>query len=237
MAVVRDMITGVRNLLVESYNYVFESNQKYTKYAKEIGIVVLVVVAGFGGLKIYNYYLYSREATAQKVFYECMREMQNARKGIGSWYDVEVAFEMGHRQNAKSKLAPFFLIFKSEALNAQGKKQEALDLLNNTLKHLKGDDDMHSIYSVKRALMKMDMEEETIKKEGIQELEEIGCLRAEHKKKKAGQIPALYYLGSYYWNNDNFEKAKKVWDKLVSISPVEPESPYINLAKAKLKQI
>jgi len=109
------------------------------------------------------------------------------------------------------------------------------------LQHLNKDGNMHSLYALKVALMKMDMPNEDIQKEGFAELEEIACLKGEHKKQKAGKFPALYYIGLYHWENDNFDKAKKVWDKLIAKAATPPSedetSPYVMLAKEKLKQI
>jgi len=237
MAVVRDMVTVMRSLLVEGYKSIFRGDQKFAKHARETLIVVLILAAGFGGFKLYRYYISSREATAQKVFYECMMELENAKRGIGSWYDVEVAFEMGHRQNSRSQLAPFFLVFKSEALQAQGKKQEAINLLNDTLGQLKKDSNMYWIYKVKLALSKMDMPDETIQKEGINELQEISCLKGENKKENSGTVPALFYIGSYYWEKNNFDKAKEAWNKLIGLQKDGSKSPYVNLVKEKLQQI
>jgi len=245
MAVVRDMVTVFRNIFGELYRAVFQGDERYTRYGRDILIVVAVLVIGFGGFKLYRYRVYTRESTAQRIFYECLNEMQNVRNGIGSWYDVEVAFQMGYRQNSNSKLAPFFLAFQAEALLEQGKNEESLMVLSDAINKMSADSNMYWIFKTKQALVKMDMPDEVVQKEGLQELEKIACISKGCDKENAGMAVALFYLGSYYWQKDDpstdsgasLQKAKDIWNKLVSLEKKDIDSPYIALAKEKLKQI
>lgn len=231
--IVRDMYVALKVGISQWYRETFaesETNSKYLNY-----ILTFVVAGGvfWGGYNLYNYYICSREASAQKVLNECIAELDKAKGGMGSWYDVEVAFQMGHKQNSGSRLAPFFLAFKAEAMYNQGKVKEAIDTLNESLKSMGESSDLFGMYNAKRALMKLDAKDDALQKEGLAELE------AASQKNDSGQGVALFYLGSYHWSNNEFAKAQEAWKKLVALREVKDVkvSPYVQMAKEKLEQL
>ena len=77
------------------------------------------------------------------------------------------------------------------------------------------------------------MKDDVICKEGLGELEKIACLSAKCKADNAGTASALFYLATHYWENKQPEKAKNLWAKLAGKGF---DSPYVQLAKDKLKQ-
>ena len=231
--IVSDMYVALKIAISQWYRETFAENEKNSKYLNYI--LVLVVAGGvvWGGFNLYNYFIYKKEASAQKVLTECIAELDKAKGGMGSWYDVEVAFDMGHKQNSGSRLAPVFLAFKAESMYKQGKIKEAIDMLSKSLDDMGQKSDLFGVYSVKRALMKLDAKDEDLQKEGLDELQ-AAC-----QEDNSGQGIALFYLGSYHWSKNDFTKAQDAWKKLVALRDVEDAkvSQYVQMAKERLKQI
>jgi len=239
--ILREMYVAIKTVFTQLYDELVSKNEKNSKFLKNL--FTLLVIGGliYGGFYGYKFYVHRREASAQKVFSECMNELANAKDGKGAWHDVELAFDLGYQQNSGSKLAPYFLAAKSEALYEQGKSKEAIELLGTALTKMGESDDLFGLYSVKLALLKLDSKDESLKKEGFDLLEK------ESKKESSGADIALYYLGLYEWDKNNFENAKKYWKKLVDLdekfrqqddSKIEiAVSQYVKMAQEKLDQL
>jgi len=224
--------TVIRELLAKG-----AKNKKAGKLAKEVLIIAVLFGVGFGGFKLYKYYIHNRETTAQKVLSECLEEYERAAGGMGSWSDVQMAFEMGYEQNSGSTLAPYFLAYKADALYEQDKKNEALETLEQALKNMSPKAELYGLYNVKLAVMKLDHETDIVKQEGLKLLEEIA------KKDDAGKAGALYYLGMYYWDKNDAEKAKEYLTQLAAMEIKQEgkipatKSQYVVAAKEKLEQL
>ena len=79
------------------------------------------------------------------------------------------------------------------------------------------------LYSIKRALINLDSEDEAIKSKSLEALEKISADSC------PGQALALYYLGSYYWQQGDTKKAQELWAKL----PKAQEDKYGALASVR----
>ena len=232
--IVRDMAVALKVALTQWYREIFVDNQKNGNFLNNILIILVAFGFIWGGYNLYKYYMYSREATAQKVLTECIAEFDKAKGGMGSWLDVEVALDMAYKQNSGSKLAPYFLAFKADAMHNQGKTKEAIEQLQISLNKMDKESGMFGAFSAKLALMKLDAQDEALQKEGLAELQVAS------EKDNSGQGVALFYLGSYYWGKDDFVNAKEAWSKLVALSGEKedaPLSPYARMAKEKLELI
>jgi len=230
------MTDVLKNMIVQGYVEIFKKNDKNARYAKYALIAIVLFGLSYGGFHAYRYYISKREAAAQKQFSLCMKELEQARSGIGSWHDVEVAFKAAYRQSSQSQLAPYILTFEAEALSQQGKDKEAIAVFSKGLEKIKKASDLYGLYSVKLALMKLDMKDAALQQEGIATLEKIACVN-QACEPSSGTAVALYMLGSYYWDKNNMDKAKQAWQKLVSLESQGYESPYIRVAQEKLEQI
>jgi len=169
--VFRDMYAAIKTVVRELYVEGFVRNKKAGKLAKDTIIMAVLLGVAVGGFYLYKYYTHSKEATAQKVLSECLEEYERAAGGMGSWYDVEVALEMGYEQNSGSNLAPYFLAYKADAMLEQDKKKEALEVMKEALEKMLPTDDLYGVYNLKFALIKLDSDTE--KQEGLALLQEI----------------------------------------------------------------
>jgi len=147
---------------------------------------------------------------------ESMQLYMKARAGKEQWDDVEGAFSLGYEQNSRSQIAPFFKLFEADAVLEQGRKKEALAMIESGIGEIPKDNPLISLYQVKVALIYLDSEDKIVKNKGVEQLEKLA------EDACAAQALALYYLGSYYWQEGQTEKAQNLWTKL----PAEQEGEF-----------
>ncbi len=140
-----------------------------------IGLVVLAAlcIAGWYG---YSRYRGMQEQAAYKDLAESIDGYVKAHsldQGAQKWIDVERAFDVGAQRHASSNLYPYFLAYKAEALVQQGKLKEAAGLLDTVVSKINTQQPLHSVYALKRALVKIDSDDELLRKQGKDELATI----------------------------------------------------------------
>lgn len=226
----------------------FEDVLEYYK-----GIIITLVVGTVVGLCIYGYSSYrtSKNQNAYKTFMECMRYFDapvNDKQKSGDididtihfasreekWEKVASIFNKAYYDNPSNGISPFFLAFEAEALLNQGKRDRAVELLSQATLEIK-DPVLKSYYSLKLALMKLDStDNEAHRQSGFDMLRAL----AEDSQNQV-QDAALFYLGSHFWYERNFELAKNYWNQLLlSCGPDSKNpSPWAEQAKEKLKLI
>lgn len=194
-------------------------------------IAVLVSGAGFVG---YRWYSVSKAQEVQKVLGECLDEYHRAQAQAALWENVSLNFSLGYDHYNASAMAPYFLAGKADAMIMQGKKKEALDVMNALIARVTPAAPLYELYSIKRALMRIDSEDQ--KDLGLAELKQLAS-----NEKNLHRDRALYYLGFYAWSHDDLVEAKKQWTTLVDLSNNRPEgtpqSPWVALVTERLEQI
>ncbi len=78
----------------------------------------------------------------------------------------------------------------------------------------------------------MDADESDIQKQGLDDLQRIA-----NDTVRADRDMALYYLGLYYWSQEDVDKARTVWSELLPLVTAEPASPWAQLAAQKIEQL
>ena len=222
----QDMVAGVKEEFLGS------------KHTQNIALSLAALLVLVGGYLGYRWYVQQREERAQLVFAAAVDLAQQALKsesdqqaGSVTWQDVEMAFKIGYDQNKSSYLAPYFLAFQAEALLRQRRQEEALSLMNEVLSQLSTSDQLYDQYFLKRACIKLDSTDEQIKKQGLDELTSIA-----DKADSLFKEPAEYYLGEYYWANQQFDKARDTWLALTAENTKGEPSVWKEAAIAKLNQ-
>ena len=237
--ILKDMYIALKELFIHLYKEASVKEEQKSGFLKNTITVIIVCGVLFGAFYGYKFYVYRKESSAHKALNECVIEFSNVKNGSGQWRDVEVLFDSGYKNNYGSKLAPFFLVFKSEALFEQGKTKEAIETLGEALKKMSEKDDFYGAYKVKFALMKMDTQDQALKTEGLNELTA--------QASAMGNTIALYYLGLYYFDKNDVENAKKYWQQLITLDEearkkddsglASKVTNYVNMAKDKLEQL
>lgn len=211
----------------EFFDFDSKGGEKRIRYVIGMVAALALCITGYFG---YRWYSISRDEAAQKEFSTLITRYAQS-KTSEQQDSLLVELGLAHDQYARSSMAPYFSAYEVDILLEQGKKMEALTALDSMINSLSSSNPLIYLYQTKRALLKFDLDDEAIAQEGLQELEQL----AQNKKNKQRDL-AQYYLGLYYFVNDQNQEAKKVWGDLVEESfSSESPSPWANQAKQKLE--
>jgi hypothetical protein len=196
-----------------------------------IGIVAVIISGGF--FMAYRWYSANREQAAQRAFNDCVQKYYGALADAQQWQNVERMCQEGYSQFTSSNLAPYFLVYKAEALMKQHKVKDALAEMDTMLASvLPKASPVYSLYKIKRMLMAIDCDQdqvyvaelgqaglEKIKKDALAQLDLLA-----HDTKNIYRDMALYYVGLYHWTHDALDLAKKTWQELSAIKADEQKT-------------
>jgi hypothetical protein len=206
----------------------------YSKYGRYV-LIVLIALGIILGLRMgYRWYDIKRNEAAQRAFSQAVAQFDHAQQAtVDTWSEVAMAFKLGYEHHSSSSLAPYFLAFQAQALMRQGHHREALDLLDS-LEKQGVSTQFASLYTIQKALIKLDQEDATLQEQGLQEL-----LAIVQDTKNPHRDEALYYLGFYYWSRGDLARAKAEWQLLVQLFPAHGQagSAYAAQAQVRLNQI
>jgi hypothetical protein len=165
-------------------------SRKRLSYGALFFAVLSILAASFYG---YRWYGARQERAAYKDLaesidaYERISTLADAQKEL---MDSERAFHVGAEAHRSSVLYPFFLAFEADALTRLGKVQEAAVLLDKAVKLMDQKNPLYYLYALKAALVKIDTQDATLKKEGRVSLDSLASMAANPL-----QDMALYYGG------------------------------------------
>jgi len=201
-------------------------------------LLSLLVGAGllFGGWYGYRYYQTNKNQKAQRILSEVLSEYERALEtnSVEAWGNLASLAALGYQQHKSAGSAPYFLAVESEAVRRQGDYQKAFALLDQTISGVSSRSAVHDLYKAKQALMMLDNADQAVKKEGLQELITLGA-----NTKNSNRDLALYYVGYYYWVNDDIAQAQQSWNELIALETSDSRSvsPWALLAQSKLQQV
>lgn len=193
-------------------------------------VAVLVALAG-GGFYGYRWYRSSQEEVAQRIFSQNVQEYERvAQEGkTEDWASVETLFKIGYGQYSHSTFAPFFLLYQAEAMIKQDKNEQAREVLTKAVDTMSRSSDLYPLFEIKIALMNMDAHAP----EAVAQLKILAAQTSHFSD------AAAYYLGQYYWINNDEKQAREVWQKMIDVTKTDKklgQSPWASLAQATLAQ-
>lgn len=196
-----------------------------------IGAVVIVAAITGGGFYGYRWYRAGQEEVAQRVFSQNVQEYERvAQEGKKEdWASVETLFKIGYGQYSHSAFAPFFLLYQAEAMIKQDKNDQAREVLAQAVNSMSSSSDVYPLFKIKLALMTLDSNAE----QAVAQLKELVHANSHFSD------AAAYYLGQYYWMNNDDSKAKEVWQKMIDATKTDKklgQSPWAALAQEKIAQ-
>ena len=205
-----------------------------SRYMKEIGIALMIVLLAAGGYLGYRAYIVSREQRAHQSFSDYVQEYQTALKTDSKqeWERMATLSANGYEQNRASQIAPLFLSLQSEAQLKLGKSVEAINTLGKAIELLPAGSPLAPALQLRQSLLQLDADDDALSKVGLQQLISIA-----RDKEGSFKDMALFYLGRYYWAQDQIEEAKKTWQELEDSSWYDKAypSPWMQEVKQKLK--
>ncbi len=227
-------------MVIQAVSQAFKRIERSQKFIG-LGILGLIGIL-FGGYFLYQGYVAKREQQAQIRFVDSIEILMQAntagfdpkRKKYqqGLYEEAELAFQAAYDQNKSAYLAPYFVAMQATALIKQGKRAEAIAQYKKAIDLLSQKATMKNLFKIQIALLKID--DEALHENGIKELTQLA-----QNSDNMYQDLAQYYLGNYYWSNDQLDQAKSVWLQLME-SQKESDlfvSPWAELAGMKLASI
>ncbi|HJM68456.1 MAG TPA: tetratricopeptide repeat protein [Candidatus Babeliales bacterium] len=226
----------VKSFIDSSKSYV--NQNKYTQVGTVVFVFLLLSVGGYFG---FSWHRANRQLDAQKAFMDSFSSYGKARSlefrpdaqahKEELWDQVDMDFQAAYDQNKSSSLAPYFVMFRAQAMIEKGEVEAGLELMRSVQKDFGSNSPFSSLYKVTAALVELDNA-----KTATQGLASLKALSED----KANQFAdmALYYLGEYYSSQGELQKAQVVWDKIINSEPKKlPEyiipSPWASLAKMR----
>lgn len=236
MAILNELRALYFIILKSIEEFFYEYGFNIARYIRSIMIAILAILVVGGGYMGYRWYAVSKEQHAHQAIADYMRDYQSAMNlnTLAEWQRVDGLLSLGYTHHKKTQIAPFFLMLRAEALLRQHNLIEAIAVLEQAVNALPLQAPMRPLFITKRALVLLDHPEEAMQKEGLQELIKLARDKDNHYNDVA-----LFYLGRYYWAQNNMQDAQKVWQELVDNSVMEQAypSPWVKEAKNALKQI
>jgi len=183
-----------------------------------VGIPVFGLMGGLG-YYFYSSYSHGEQERAQLAFSQTLGEFRHGEKNVELWPNVELAAKAGYRSYKSTTFGPYFLVVESQAALRQGNIHDGVKLLDEALKLMGSRSPFYWLYKTKSALIKLDVDDSALQTEGFKELEKLAYDKANLQRDEA-----LYYLGDYYMNQGNKDKALSVWQELKKEFPVTNDS-------------
>lgn len=219
--------TSSWKISLDSYLMYLKNNPYYLGAA----LASLLVVGG--GYYFYHSSVTHREQEAYAILSDCLSEYDQAASGASEWKDVSAMCQAGYEKYSNTKVAPYILDIQVDALLAQDKKEEAMEVLSMMLSKVGTGSPLYSLYKLKLGLLKTDMKDDSIKTAGVQDLEQLAA--DSHNQYRD---VAQYYLGSYYREQGQKDKALTVWKELIALNDTVADkqamSPWAAMAQEKI---
>ncbi|HEX4068828.1 MAG TPA: hypothetical protein VHX42_01895, partial [Candidatus Babeliales bacterium] len=101
----------------------------------------------------------------------------------------------------------------------QDKKDEALLVLDKMIADMPGSP-VIALYEMERSLLQLDVDDAKLNEIGLETLQKLA-----QDKDNMYRDSAQYYLGRYYWSNNQIADARAIWQQLVDEQRDEKMSP------------
>jgi tetratricopeptide (TPR) repeat protein len=196
-------------------------------YTREIAYGVAGILILGASIYAYLHYTEQTRGAAQVVLAETLDDMRKAQEGKVAWSDVELAALAGYKNNAATSLAGYFGIVKAQALIRQNKLEQALEVIEESVKHLSASNYLRDLYTILKARIVLRLESAEHKTQMLEQLRAIA-----HSSASMFQDMALYYLHKHYLSQGENEKALSTLNELKTrfVNPEAP-SPWVQLAE------
>jgi hypothetical protein len=204
-----------------------------------LGGALIVLLSG--GFYAYRSYMVQRNAEAfGGLGHYVERYLKNdSKKEVARLDDGALALEA--QSFAGTAAAPYFSTYEAQNLLNQGKIAEAAQVIKKAVANMPASSPLTALYSVKLALVQLDVDDQAVNAEGMALLKKI----AQDTKSPAWDA-AVYYLGRYAWVKGDSEGAKKIWSpalEIVAKAKAEGvtnrynQSPWLSRAEILLESI
>ncbi len=202
------------NSVLQKVSRVIYANDK--NVMRVVALVAFLVVLFFAR----KLWMINREQSAQYDFSALMTEFETvSHEKDPQWSSLLEKFETQYKKHSSSSLLPYYLGYKVQILLAQDKKEEALVALDKMITDLSGSP-LIALYEMERALIQLDVDDAKLNEIGLDTLKTLA-----QDKDNMHRDGAQYYLGRYYWANNQVADARAIWQQLVDEQRDEKMAP------------
>ena len=177
-----------------------------------------------------------RERAALKGFSEVIRLYDQAKHNpdqATNWNSIAKMFEDQYQENKNAYIAPYFLLFKADALIQAGDTQNACVVMEQTTKEAQSQP-LLPLIALKQYLLELDSLDQERQEQAIEKMRELGA-----DISNIYADAALYHLGRYFLVKNRIDDARAtlidLFDRYES-DQVSP-SPWVSKAYLLLQQI
>ena len=201
------------------FDAVRASLQRKREMALFITGIVATVVFAFG----YTFYRQGRNESAHRALVETLAyfdapirpgapHVVGGKPVFGSvdekWQSTADTLERAYISYSDTRMSPYFLALKAEALDMLGKTEQAAETLDRATSMMVNGS-LRDSFKIKLSQIKMDSGNETMRAEGLTSLEEFA-----RQDDNPLHDHALYALGEYHWAKGNFDQVRSYWGML-----------------------
>lgn len=213
------------------------------KYSFALTTVLLCVAAYWGGGEIYLRYKKHSGGKAQIIVAEAVEEYDKAlynyfekesgkELALQQFDDVQIAFDTVLKQHSGSSLIPYALALKADTFSLRGEFKEALSLLETGISKMSSSTPGYYLLKTKYALTQIDADQT---ESGLAALRELAF-----NTKNPTFDTAAFFLGYYYWAQQDKDKAREAWKQLEATEDVIKKnavSPWLAVVQEKLQNV
>lgn len=206
-------IQNTSSVLKNISDFIYSNNKNVMKI---FAFVALLIVLFFA----HKLWVINREQSAQYDFALLMTEFETvSREKEPQWAALLEKFEAQYKKHSNSSLLLYYVGYKVQILLAQDKKEEALVALDTIISNLPGSP-LSALYEMERALIQLDIADTKLNEVGLEMLKLLA-----QDKDNMYRDSAQYYLGRYYWANNQVAEARAIWQQLVDEQRDEKMAP------------
>ncbi len=203
----------------------YMENPKYRIYIIAAGLTILFMLLGAGFWFVHKYF---KTKKTQQATGELEQIINVQHSGSIDFKDMSDLITDIADKYKNTKLYPFFIAYKSEFELQQNNEKEAIELLDKMSDLMNSKEPLYYIYSIKKALIKLDSSIDDFHKQGYNELTVLS-----NDMNNPLQDMATYNLGVYELSKSNKDEAKKLFE--VIILRDRKSSHWYSVAQDKLK--
>lgn len=229
----QQMMRLAREYVIDWYDelsgHARKRRRRYIRYAIGAGACIVLLGTLIG---LYRWYSVYRERVAEKSLALCMDSFLTANRSMQPrWADVAEQCAHEATTHTHSYLYPYFKALQTEALVKSDDMTHALEVMEVMHASMRSSDPLYNLFALKYALMQLDSADEAVKARGLEALKRL----AENSSNLYTDA-AQFYLGQYYWSNNQVDEARGVWKQLLSARRMEQgmTSPWAEIAVPKI---
>jgi predicted negative regulator of RcsB-dependent stress response len=217
-------------------------------YAKDISkdkstlttaIIVFIGVLAISGYFLHGWYSARVQSSAQLAFSESldvfnqslMKDLTAVEKKDNDWDESDLAFKTAYDHNKHAKISPFYLVYQAQSLAREGDVERAVEHLDRAISDFSRDVHFLNLFKITKNLILFNGSLEQ-KQNALDQMKALS-----DDKDNPLRDMALYYLGEYYYAENDIVSAKDAFQRGLELefkNELGIESPWVNLCKEKI---